>query len=387
MRQVDRVVRRGSILLTLAACLAISPLLPGRACAKPDGFYLNGAYYRANPGPRPRQRKDAPAQAATVPLPVPRPRFPGESRPVVEPRAPAATGESPTPSPSETSQSLRRKGPADIAKPESIEPAPSADAAKREPGSVPTVEKPGDTSAPLPPQKPTELETPAAHKPATSAGEKPVGATAAPPVQPAVSPSGATTAFTPRSPDDDAACPSRLTGRHVDAEPIAIGPQPDPRCTVVQPVRLSGLVLPDGGKVAFPDRPTIACTTADIFSLYVRDLLVPLAKGTFSSPIAAVWTGPGLECRSRDHIFGAKLSAHGQGLAIDIAQLKLADGRMIAVGEPKTDTDTAFETASRAAACGYFHTVLGPGSDSYHRTHWHFDLEVRGNKGDAKYCK
>ena len=179
----------------------------------------------------------------------------------------------------------------------------------------------------------------------------------------------------------------RLAARHVEAETVTIGPQLDPRCTVVQAVRLSGLVLQDGGTVAFPDHPTIACTTADVFSLYVRDLLVPLAKGTFASPIAAVWTGPGLECRARDHVFGAKLSAHGQGLAIDIAQLKLADGRLIAVGEPKTDTDAAFETASRAAGCGYFHTVLGPGSDSYHRTHWHFDLEVRGAKGDTKYCK
>ena len=386
MQRVDRVVRLASSRLALAASLAISPLLPGHACAKPDGFYLGGAYYRANPEPRPRRRNDAPAQTATVPLPVPRPRFPGDLRPLVEPRAPAPAREPPAPSPAETSQSSQRKGPADTARPKSIEPAPSADATKREPEAVPPAEKPGDTTAPLPPQKPAALGTSTEH-PAASAGEKPVGATATPPIQPAVSPSGATNAFTPRSPDDDPACTSRLAGRHVEAEPIAIGPQPDPRCTVIQPVRLSGLVLPDGGKVAFPDRPTIACTTADVFSLYVRDLLVPLAKGTFNSPIAAVWTGPGLECRSRDHIFGAKLSAHGQGLAIDIAQLKLADGRMIAVGEPKTDIDTAFETASRAAACGYFHTVLGPGSDSYHRTHWHFDLEVRGTKGDAKYCK
>ncbi len=124
-----------------------------------------------------------------------------------------------------------------------------------------------------------------------------------------------------------------------------------------------------------------------MFSLYVRDLLSPLAKGTYNASLSAVWTGPGFECRSRDHIFGAKLSAHGQGLAVDIAQLKLADGRLIAVGDPKTDSDTAFETAARAGGCGYFHTVLGPGSDSYHRTHWHFDLEVRGAKGDSKYCK
>ena len=57
------------------------------------------------------------------------------------------------------------------------------------------------------------------------------------------------------------------------------------------------------------------------------------------------------------------------------------------VGDPKGESETGFETAARAGACGYFHTVLGPGSDSYHRTHWHFDLEVRGSQGDGKYCK
>ena len=202
-----------------------------------------------------------------------------------------------------------------------------------------------------------------------------------------MAPSGATTAFVPRSPDDDPQCPARLQAAHVDVSPVAIGPQPDERCTVVEAVRLAEVGLRDGGKVSFPEHPTIACTTADAFSSYVRDLLVPLARGTFGAPVIAVWTGPGLECRSRDHIFGAKLSAHGQGLAIDIAQLKLADGRLIDVGTPKTDAEIGFETAARAGACGYFHTVLGPGSDSYHRTHWHFDLEVRGSHGDSKYCK
>ena len=203
----------------------------------------------------------------------------------------------------------------------------------------------------------------------------------------AVAPSGADAAFDPRQPALDAACPGRLAAGHVIAEPATLSPQPDVRCTVVQPVRLTDMTLADGLKVAFPDHPTVACETADTFARYVRELLVPLARGSYGSPVDAVWTGPGLECRARDHVFGAKLSAHGQGLAIDIAQLRLADGRRIEVGDPRTPTDQGFEGAARAAACGYFHTTLGPGSDSYHRSHWHFDLEQRGRTGDDKYCK
>ena len=243
------------------------------------------------------------------------------------------------------------------------EPAVAAAPAKEPPFTVPAA------TPPLPPEKPADL----GKAPATAA--------------PAVAPSGATTAFDPREPAADAGCADRLKARGVTAEATALGPQPDARCAVVQPMRLVSATLADGTTVAFPDKPTIACITADAFSAYVHDLLAPLAKGTWGVGLASVWTGPGLECRSRDHIFGAKLSAHGQGLAVDIAQLKLDDSRLVAVGEPKTDAERGFETAARAGGCGYFHTVLGPGSDSYHRTHWHFDLEVRGREGDSKFCK
>ena len=170
-------------------------------------------------------------------------------------------------------------------------------------------------------------------------------------------------------------------------ERTPIGPQPDPQCSVVDAVHLTALRMADGAAITFPDKPTIACATASTFSSFVRDLLSPLAKGTYGSPVARVWTGPGLDCRTRDHIPGAKLSAHGQGLAVDIAQLELQDGRRIEVGRPKSEADRAFETAALAGGCGYFHTALGPGADAFHETHWHLDLVPRGTKGDAKFCE
>ncbi len=190
-----------------------------------------------------------------------------------------------------------------------------------------------------------------------------------------------------RQPDADPECLDRLKATKVAATPILVAGQPDARCTVADAVKLTGMTLADGASVGFPDGPTLACVTADRFAAYVRELLSPLAKGSYGVPVAQVWTGPGLECRSRDHVAGAKLSAHGQGLAIDIAQIALADGRRIAVGTPATDLDRAFEAGARAAGCGYFHTALGPGADSYHKTHWHFDLEPRGSKGDGKFCQ
>ena len=37
------------------------------------------------------------------------------------------------------------------------------------------------------------------------------------------------------------------------------------------------------------------------------------------SPVAALDTGPAYECRARNHVAGAKTSAHGKGIAIDLA--------------------------------------------------------------------
>lgn len=182
-------------------------------------------------------------------------------------------------------------------------------------------------------------------------------------------------------------CVSRLEAMSVEANTVPVGPQPDAQCTVIEAVQLVGLRLGSDARVRFPDQPTIACVTAETFAAYIRDLVFPLAKGSYGEPLQAVWTGPGLECRTRNHIPGAKLSAHGQGLAVDIAQLRLADQRVIAVGRPRDDLDRRFETAARAGACGYFHTVLGPGADAFHETHWHFDIIPRGAKGDSKFCQ
>ena len=333
--------------IILAALLLIE-VLPAstRSEARPFGFLFGEQPERSN-----RSRRRLTGQPIVeAPLPVPRPHF-ADDPPGPSAKPTVVSGAPPVATPPVVSPSPIQAGP----------PAPiPIDSAR--PLTVPV-----PISPPEPPPKPADI--------------------ASPQTKPVIAASGATNATSPRQPSDDAGCSARLTARSVVAEPIAIGPQPDNRCIVVQPVRLSRLTLPGGDTVEFPDKPVIACTTADVFSLYVRDLLAPLAKGTFGTGIGAVFTGPGLECRSRDHIFGAKLSAHGQGLAVDIAQVKLADGRILAVGEPKTQIESAFEAAARAAGCGYFHTTLGPGSDSYHRTHWHFDLEVRGAQGDSKYCR
>ena len=377
-------MRRETMILLLAGLTVAEP-------AAAQGFsWLFGEPSPTRRAPRSTRPRRMPVD---IPLPVPRPHFPGDVEPPAEiasvpepppsgtqPEAePGAASTPPMPPERPAQVDLQPPAPppaaAPIGKPvegSGATPAGPTDIAKSAPlaANARSISSGAAPTPPMPPAKPADLGTPTGI-PASSA----------------VAPSGATTAFDPREPALDPGCADRLAARGVLVEATTLPPQPDARCTVVQPMHLVSAKLEDGATVSFPDKPTIACTTADAFSAYVHDLLAPLARGTWGVGLTSVWTGPGLECRSRDHIFGAKLSAHGQGLAVDIAQLKLGDGRLVAVGEPKTDTERDFETAARAGGCGYFHTVLGPGSDSYHRTHWHFDLEVRGREGDGKYCK
>ncbi|MEJ0093484.1 MAG: extensin family protein [Methylocella sp.] len=178
-----------------------------------------------------------------------------------------------------------------------------------------------------------------------------------------------------------------LAAQGVVAKPAAIEASSDRRCLIAQPVTLEALTLRGGQRVDLPDRPTVACITAATFANFTNELLVPLAKGAFDASIIAIGTGPGFECRTRDHVVGAKLSAHATGLAIDIAEIKFTGGRTYQVGKMADETERGFDRAARSAACGYFHTALGPGSDAFHANHWHFDLEPRGSDGTSKFCQ
>ena len=112
-----------------------------------------------------------------------------------------------------------------------------------------------------------------------------------------------------------------------------------------------------------------------------------LKGSTFSQPVASIGTGPGFECRTRNHVAGAKISSHAQGNAIDIVGITLADGTKIAIEAPADERSRRFIFALRAAGCGAFSTALGPGSDAFHANHLHFDIEARGRDGKSKFCQ
>lgn len=158
-------------------------------------------------------------------------------------------------------------------------------------------------------------------------------------------------------------------------------------CTVEDPVTLDAILALDGARrIAVSGTPLLSCAYASQLAVFLRTIADPLAEGHFGAAIGQVRTGPGFQCRFRNRASGGKVSAHGKGLALDIAGFELTDGRFIGIGSGPA-ADRAFIDALRKASCGHFTTVLGPGSDSAHETHVHLDTERHGRSDAYRICQ
>jgi hypothetical protein len=183
---------------------------------------------------------------------------------------------------------------------------------------------------------------------------------------------------------DPQACRQRLEARHVTfsfAPPVAEGD-----CTIPLPVKLRSLATANG-EIRFGAEPVLDCRLAERLADWIGNVVAPLAQHHLGSGLASVETGPGYACRNRNNAATGKLSEHAKGNALDIAAFALSDGRRIAVrpADQPTPAVTDFLAAIRTTACGYFLTVLGPGSDAAHAEHLHLDLRAR--KAGYRICQ
>lgn len=184
-----------------------------------------------------------------------------------------------------------------------------------------------------------------------------------------------------------AACIIRLNAAGIVVEAAEQPKASINACKVSSPVRLISAPIKNTGQIIFfPDRPVLNCAFAQSFAQFSTTLAEPLARASLQSAIVAIETGPGYDCRHRNRLAVGKISAHGAGLAADMRSLKLADGRNLFVGKSLGAEKLFLETLAKAA-CGFFSTVLGPGSDAMHQDHLHFDAETRSNKGGGHFCQ
>jgi hypothetical protein len=158
-------------------------------------------------------------------------------------------------------------------------------------------------------------------------------------------------------------------------------------CAIDAPVRLSSITVTGGDVVALPDRPLLNCEFASVLADYVRLIVAPLGQAMLHAKVAAIETGPGYECRTQDRMAGAKISAHGHGLAVDFGAILLADKRRVLVERQEGADEASYFRAIRTAACGWFRTVLGPGADAFHANNMHLDVERHDPNGSYRICQ
>jgi hypothetical protein len=183
-----------------------------------------------------------------------------------------------------------------------------------------------------------------------------------------------------------AECRARLDARHAAfafAPPVREG-----KCAVPLPVTLRSLAV-GADVVALPGEPTLDCRLAERLADWLGNVVEPLARHHLGAGLAAVETGPGYVCRNRNNAAAGKLSEHATGNALDIAAFVLRDGRRVPVRPPErlSAAEAAFLAALRTTACGYFLTVLGPGSDAAHAEHLHVDLGRHGRSTNYRICE
>lgn len=226
--------------------------------------------------------------------------------------------------------------------------------------------------APLPPPRPADLPS--------AKSDLPRLAMLTPPSAPATPSQGLLSIAPlrmPERPEEAAVCDALLASGAVAATrlPPISG---DNGCGITSPVALEAVILPDKRKIPIEPHPILRCDLAAEAAHWISEDLIPSIEAGGGRVARLVGVG-GYQCRSRNRAFGAILSEHGRGNALDLGGVMLANGRVLSVSAMSDNLEVA--TDVRAAACSRFATVLGPGADSAHENHVHLDLEPRRNGG------
>jgi hypothetical protein len=184
-------------------------------------------------------------------------------------------------------------------------------------------------------------------------------------------------------------CLAKLKAAGFEVDAAEHPPATNDLCRIETPVRLKAVPVRSrpGTTLRLGDQPILACRFADSFGHWLGDLVAPVVAGSLNTEVRSVRTGPGFECRNRNRAAAGKLSAHAEGLAIDIAGFELASGSTLRIKpEPDISPEPALD-ALRKAACGWFTTILGPGSDAAHADHLHVDVQQHGSSDRYRICQ
>ena len=149
-----------------------------------------------------------------------------------------------------------------------------------------------------------------------------------------------------------------------------------------------GAVRITGGAVTplAPRDVVMQCPLAVRYVIWDRQVLRPAARDILGSPVARVDNYGSYACRrvygSQDA--GDRPSEHARANALDVAGVRLRDGRTVSVLDdwsgqgPAGEAGSRFLRAVRNRGCGLFPTVLSPEYNAAHANHLHLDGAPNG---------
>lgn len=187
--------------------------------------------------------------------------------------------------------------------------------------------------------------------------------------------------YTGQMPASEISCRQRLKKLGVvfrDIPRISNGPS----CGIDYPIELSGL----SGGIGVKPAVKLNCEVTEAFAKWVKYELAPSSRYRYWSGVQTIKPLGGYSCRTMNSRRGNPMSEHAHGNAIDVGKFVLKNGKEIDVRKKGffAFRERGLLKAVRSDSCKYFNTVLGPGSDPFHKDHFHFDLRTR--KTGYRHC-
>jgi len=147
-------------------------------------------------------------------------------------------------------------------------------------------------------------------------------------------------------------------------------------CRIDHPLTVSGF---SSGRIKLQPSATLNCQMTLAFARWVKGDLLPSTRLRYLSGINTIHQASSYSCRTMSNQPGRSMSEHSKGNALDIDRITLNNGTDIKVQRPGffAFRQRGLLNSVRSDACDYFTTVLGPGYDRFHSTHFHFDLMQR----------
>jgi hypothetical protein len=181
---------------------------------------------------------------------------------------------------------------------------------------------------------------------------------------------------------EDAGCIDRIRALGVEfteQPPLDV----EGSCSVPHPLKVTNL----GSGVSIGQDTILNCAETESLARWMKDIVVPSATKLLGSPPNRIAQNSSYVCRTRYNDPNEKISEHAHANAIDIASFSFAGRAPVGIGAANKEgtPEAHFEAEIRKGACTYFTTVLGPGSNAAHATHFHLDMAFR--HGGYRLCE